>query len=193
VEGSGVAEPPFVDDLAQVVISGLRAGKTVEIDGLGSFHPDARHGFRFEPAAVPQVFLAYASEDVALAGRLYQDLQQAGFGTWMDVRKLMPGQNWPRAIERAIEASDFFIACFSEESVNKPGGFQAEIRYALECARRAPLDDIFVVPVRLDPCRVPDRIQKEYQYIDLFVDWERGIRQLVAMMRRESARRRRRR
>jgi hypothetical protein len=188
-----VGDLPFVDDLAQVVICGLKAGKTVEIDGLGSFHPDSRHGFRFEPAGVPQVFLAYATEDSALAGRLYDDLQRAGLGPWMDVRKLMPGQNWPRAIERAIEASDFFIACFSEASVNKRGGFQAEIRYALECARRAPLDDIFVVPVRLEPCLVPDRIQKEFQYIDLFADWDRGIRQLVAMMRRESGRRNRRR
>jgi len=38
------------------------------------------------------------------------------------------------------------------------GGFQAEIRYALDCARRIPLDEIFVVPVRLDACRVPRSI-----------------------------------
>ena len=44
---------------------------------------------------------------------------------------------------------------FLERSVNKKGGFQAEVRYALDCARRMPLDDIFVAPVRLDDCRVP--------------------------------------
>jgi len=57
----------------------------------------------------------------------------------MDTRKLVPGQNWPRAIETAIENSDLFIACFSTNSVRKKGGFQAEIRYALDCARQIPL------------------------------------------------------
>jgi hypothetical protein len=187
-----VSEQPYFEELAQIVIYGLNAGKTVEIDGLGTFHPDPRQGFRFEPSGVPQVFVAYASEDMPLAGRLFHDLQEAGFGPWLDARKLMPGQNWPRAIERAIESSDFFVACFSEQSVNKRGGFQAEIRYALDCARSAPLDDIFIVPVRLEPCAVPERIQKEFQYVDLFPDWNRGVRQLVAMMRKEVARRRRR-
>ena len=69
----------------------------------------------------------------------------------MDERKLLPGQNWPRAIESAIETSDFFLACYSANSVNKKGGFQAEIRYALDCARQIPLEEIFIVPVRLNP------------------------------------------
>lgn len=102
----------------------------------------------------------------------------------MDIRKLMPGQNWPRAIEAAIEASDFFLACFSTRSVSKQGGFQAEIRYALDCARCIPLDEIFVVPVRLDYCRVPRVVQREIQYIDMFPDWERGLRKLLAALRR---------
>jgi hypothetical protein len=99
----------------------------------------------------------------------------------------MPGQNWPRAIEAAIETSDFFLACFSTRSVSKRGGFQAEIRYALDCARRIPLDDIFVVPVRLDCCRVPRAVQHELEYIDLFPDWDRGLRKLVAALRRRTA------
>ena len=89
----------------------------------------------------------------------------------------MPGQNRPRAIEAAIETSDFFLPCFSRNSVSKWGGFRAEIRYALDCARRVPLDEIFIVPVRLDDCRVPRRIQRELQYIDLFPEWTAGVRQ----------------
>jgi hypothetical protein len=81
------------------------------------------------------------------------------------------------------------VACFSTRSVRKKGGFQAEIRYALDCARRVPLDEIFVVPVRLDDCPVPRSIQRELQYIDLFPDWPRGVRRLIGMMRREADRR----
>jgi len=177
------------EQVAQVVMHGLAAGQPVEIDGLGVFYPDAERVFRFEPAGGPRVFVAYVEEDRPYALRLYDALEAAGFAPWMDVRKLLPGQNWPRAIEGAIEAADFFIACFSENSVRKKGGFQAEIRYALDCARQVPLDEIFIVPVRLDGCRVPRAIQKEYQYVDLFPDWSRGLRRLLTMMRKGAGRR----
>jgi hypothetical protein len=130
------------------------------------------------------VFLAYVTEDADAAARLCDALESGGFSVWMDVRKLLPGQNWPRAIENAIETSDFFVPCFSTSSVNKRGGFQAEVRYALDCARRTPLDDIFIAPVRLDDCRVPRSIQRELQYVDLFPDWQRGVRRLAQILRR---------
>ncbi len=177
------------EQVAQVVIRGLLAGKAVEIDGLGVFHPDVAHFFRFEPTRAAQVFLAYVVEDWQLVDRLYDALEAAGFAPWMDRRKLLPGQNWPRAIENAIETSDFFVACFSERSVAKKGGFQAEIRYALDCARQLPLDDIFVVPVRFGACRVPRAIQRQYQYVDLLPDWDSGVARLVGTLRKEVERR----
>ncbi|HTS63666.1 MAG TPA: toll/interleukin-1 receptor domain-containing protein [Candidatus Acidoferrales bacterium] len=175
--------------VARIVARGLAAGNVVEIDGLGTFYPDARRGLRFEPQSSPSVFLAYVKEDEDEAARLYSEFAAAGFSPWMDVCKLLPGQNWPRAIEGAIETSDFFVACFSSRSVRKRGGFQAEIRYALDCARQVPLDQIFLVPVRLDACDVPRAVQAEFQWIDLFPDWPRGAALLKAMMRREMARR----
>jgi len=176
--------------VARIVLRGVAAGKAVEIDGLGVFYPDARRGFRFVPRALPQVFIAYGKEDEVSARRLYENLNQAGFSPWMDVRKLLAGQNWPRAIEAAIESSDFFVACFSGKSVRKKGGFQSEIRYALDCARQVPLDEIYIVPVRLDECQVPRTIQHELQYIDLFPDWDGGMERLLTMLRREVERRR---
>ena len=172
-----------VAQLALIVIQSLAAGKAVEIDGLGSFYPDRILGCRFEPRV--QVFVAYVREDREQAELLYD----AGFNPWMDVRNLVPGQNWPRAIENAIETADFFVACFSKFSVTKKGGFQAEIRYALDCARQLPLDRIFVVPVRLNECHVPRSIQKDIQYVDLFPDWDEGVRRVSKMMRREVRRR----
>lgn len=176
--------------VARIVLRGVSQGKTVEIDGLGVFYPDARRGFRFVPRALPQVFIAYGKEDEPLARRLYEDLNAECFAAWMDTRKLLPGQNWPRAIESAIDGSDFFLACFSSNSVRKKGGFQSELRYALDCARQMPLDEIYIVPVRLDDCAVPRSIQHELQYIDLFPDWDAGIERLLAMLRREVERRR---
>jgi len=107
----------------------------------------------------------------------------------VDRKKLLPGQNWPRSIEDAIENSDFFVACFSQLSVRKKGGFQAEIRYALDCAKRVPLDETFLIPVRLNDCRVPARIRREIQYIDLFPDWDKGIKKIMTVMARQLRRR----
>jgi hypothetical protein len=180
----------IAEEVAHVVMRGLAAGQAVEIDGLGVFHPDAARGFRFEPRTAPRVFLAYAREDLETVTQLYDELAAEGFSPWMDVRRLLPGQNWPRAIESAIDASDFFVACFSRSSVSKRGGFQAEIRYALDCARRVPLDETFIVPVRLNDCRVPRSIQRELQYVDLFPEWRAGLRRLTSTLRSELERRR---
>ncbi len=171
--------------LARIVVRGVAAGRSVEIEGLGVFFPDPELGCRFEARARPRVFIAYASEDRQAAERLYAEFTAAGFDPWMDSVRLLPGQNWPRAIESAIDTSDFFIACFSKNSANKRGGFQAEIRYALDCARRLPLDEIFIIPIRLNACRIPRAIQREIQYIDLFPDWREGLRRLTDLVREE--------
>ena len=171
--------------VARIVRECLEEGKTVVIDGLGAFRPHGKRGYRYLARSAPSVFLAYVQEDAGTAGRLCDALETQGFDAWLDRRKLLPGQNWPRSIEDAIEATDFVVACFSHNSVTKKGGFQAEIRYALDCARRVPLDDVFLIPVRLDDCRVPSSIRREIQYIDLFPDWERGVRRIATVITRQ--------
>ena len=184
-----MSELSYTQQLVQIVIRNLRAGNIVDIDGLGVFYPDRESGVRFEARSLPQVFIAYVKEDEKIAHLLCARLETAGFNPWMDVRKMLPGQNWPRAIENAIETSDFFVACFSAHSVRKKGGFQAEIRYALDCARQVPLDEIFIVPVRLDACHLPRTIQQELHHVDLFPDFECGVRRLIATMGHENQRR----
>jgi hypothetical protein len=157
---------------------------TVHVEGLGTFERGADGELRFTPPSAPRVFIAYVQEDLAAAERLSRDLRAIGCDPWLDRERLVPGQNWPRAIELAIEVSDFFIPLFSRRSVIKRSQFQSELRYALDCARRVPLDEPFVIPVRLDDCRVPNRVANVIQYVDLFPDWEQGMGELAAAMRR---------
>ena len=171
-----------LDDLARLIRGQLRQSREVRIDGLGTFQLDRSGSVGFHDFGRPRVFIAYAVEDSTSALRLYDGLVARGYSAWLDRRKLLPGQNWPRRIEDAISASDFFIACFSGFSVKKRGGFQAEIRYALDCAKRVPLDDVFLIPARLDDCRVPARIQRETQYVDLFPDWETGFGRIAGII-----------
>ena len=185
-----MVDSPVLEKFSRAVLRGLAEGKAVEVDGLGTFYPDPAAGFRFAPHTQPTIFIAYGAEDQAAVASLYQVFERAGFSPWMDCKKLLPGQNWARALEAAIETSDFFVPCFSSRSVDKRGGFQAEIRYALDCARRVPLEEIYLVPVRLDACRVPRSVQREWQYIDLFPDWAGGVARLVAAIRTEWQQRR---
>lgn len=167
----------------EIVRKSLEAGQAVEIEGLGRFHSTA-HGYRFAPETQPTVFIAYAVEDLAIVRKLSEALRAADCSPWLDKDRLMPGQNWTQSIEHAISDADAFVACFSSRSVTKRGQFQSELRHALQCAEKRPLDDVFLLPVRLEPCTVPQRIATQVQYVDLFPDWERAVKRLVRSIRR---------
>lgn len=176
----GTQMPEMADLLADVVRQCVQEGHRVRLDGLGTFTAtDENLGLKFIADSAPRVFIAYVIEDAEYAQRLYTELEAAGFNPWLDKRKLMPGQNWRLAIERAIKRSDFFVPCFSKTSVRKRGQFPQELRAALQTGKRLPLDDSFIYPVRLEECEVPARIQSIYQYIDLFADWEGGVKKLA--------------
>jgi hypothetical protein len=169
--------------ILDIVRRSLEAGQTVEIEGFGVFRAFEK-GYRFDPETQPTVFLAYAAEDLAIVRRLADAFREQGCSVWLDKDDLMPGQNWTRAIERAIADADAFVACFSPHSVAKRGMFQNELRYALACADRRPLDAVFLLPVRLEACAVPAQIAERVQYVDLFPDWERAVKRLLRSVRR---------
>jgi hypothetical protein len=179
--------------IARVLREALERGRSVEIDGLGTLSPGGKHGFRFVAQTKPRVFIAYVEEDLRFAKKLYRAFEESGFHPWLDKKKLMPGQNWPRAIETAIQTSDFFVACYSRRATSKKGSFHSELRYALFCAAKVPLDEIFLIPVRLDHCLVPRRISKQIQYLDLFPDWKAGVNRLIAVIKTQNDRRKRKR
>lgn len=169
--------------VAGVVREALTRGATVEIDGLGSFRKIGER-YHFRPYNRPRVFIAYVHEDAEAAARIFDHLSSIGFDPWMDQRKLLPGQNWTRAIRNALQTSDLAICCFSHNSIRKRGGFQAEVRFAIETARTLPLDQIFLLPVRLNACLVPAEVARETQYVDLFPDWDVGMSRVVAAIRK---------
>lgn len=177
--------------LARIVRGAIQRGAAVEIDGLGTFLPGKRRGFRFLAQNNPGVFIAYVQEDLALAKKLYSALEKRGFRPWLDKKKLLPGQNWPRAIEDAIKTSDFFVACFSRRSTTKRGSFHSELRYALSCAATVPLDEIFFIPLRFEKCVVPPRVSRRIHYVDLFPDWDCGLARVLEIIARQDSSRRR--
>jgi len=179
--------------IARVLGEALKRGESVEMDGLGTLWPAGKRGFRFVTQNKPRVFVAYVEEDLSFAKKLYRAFEANGFLPWLDKKTLVPGQNWPRAIESAIQTSDIFVACFSRRATSKRGSFHSELRYALFCAAKVPLDEIFLIPLRLDDCVVPNRISKQIQYLDLFPDWQAGVTRLIAVIKAQDEVRKRKR
>lgn len=114
------------------------------------------------------VFLCHALQDKPVVRELHQRLLVEGWiDPWLDEEKLLPGQDWDMEIEKAVESSDMVIVCFSSASVTKDGYVQKELKIAIDAAERRPEGKIFLIPIRLDDCTIPRKLQAKH-YIDYF-------------------------
>ncbi len=120
-----------------------------------------------EAAMKPEVFLCYAWEDRSAVRRLCDQLASDGVSPWFDESSLLPGEDWDLAIRRALRRVHAVLVCLSRTAINKRGYVQKELRFALDVADEHPEGAIFIIPVRLEACEVPDRLQK-WQWVDLF-------------------------
>ena len=133
-----------------------------------------------------RTFISYAREDAEPALRLYEDLLGRGFEPWIDVKDLLPGQDFRSAIRQAIRDSSRFIALLSTRSLNKRGFVQAELSEALAILDEIPQGEIFLIPVRLESCEPSDEKLKALHWVDLFEDYERAVQLIEATLRHTS-------
>jgi hypothetical protein len=85
----------------------------------------------------------------------------------MDLKNLLPGQDWQSEIHKAIHRSDIILVCLSE-GFNKQGGYRhEELKIALKKADSLSEGEIFIIPARLEPCDLPDPLRR-WQRVDLF-------------------------
>jgi hypothetical protein len=130
------------------------------------------------------VFLCHSSSDKPTVRSLYTRMRDDGFLPWLDEMSILPGEDWDRAIRRAIRACQVVLICLSRSSVAKAGYLQKEIRFVLDAADEQPEGTIFLIPARLEDVDVPDRLRR-WQWVSLFE--EQGYERLVlALRRRES-------
>jgi len=114
-----------------------------------------------------RVFLCHASGDKPTVRDLYRRLRSDGIALWLDEEDLLPGQDWRLEIPKAVRSSDVVIICLSSRAVTKAGYFQKEIKYALDVADEQPEGTIFLIPLRLEECEVPESLGR-WQWVDLF-------------------------
>ena len=66
-----------------------------------------------------------------------------------------------------VRNSHAVIILLSKAAVSSEGFFHSEIKLALDTAAEKPESTIFIIPVRINDCEVPEMLKK-YQYVDYF-------------------------
>ena len=114
-----------------------------------------------------KVFLCHSHRDQNIVHDLWSRLKKDGLDVWLDGENLLPGQNWQRTIQRTILKSDALIVCLSR-NFSRPKGYRhEELKFALEKADLLPDGEIFIVPVRLEECEMPESLRHLHR-VDLF-------------------------
>jgi molecular chaperone DnaK (HSP70) len=136
------------------------------------------------------VFVSYVRENSAAVDRLIEDLRTHGVDTWIDRRNIPAGALWESRIAEAVSAATLFIACFSEEYGARSETFMnRELELAAEEIKRQAKKPNWFVPVLLSPCGLPaleiggGKTVKSLQGVGLFLDWQKGIRDIAAAVR----------
>jgi len=138
-------------------------------------------------------FISYAREDAAQVNQLQRLLENAGIRVWRDTSELWPGQDWRFKIRNAITSDSLvFIACFSTGSISRSMRYQnEELVLAIEQLRLRSPEDPWLIPVRFDDCKIPDRdigagrTLTSLQRVDFFGDAaDNNAKRLVTVIRR---------
>jgi hypothetical protein len=127
-----------------------------------------------------KVFLCHAHSDRETVRALWSRLKRDGVDAWLDREKLQPGQNWEREIHKAILKSHVVIICLSN-GFNEQGGFRhKELKIALKKADVIPDDEVFIIPVRLEECDMPESLTHLHR-VDMFEAG--GYKRLIQALR----------
>jgi tetratricopeptide (TPR) repeat protein len=137
---------------------------------------------RYNKKPQTRVFISYVPEDYAIAKKLYDDLKTAGFQPWLDREDLLLGQNWKIAISEAIKESDYFLALLSSHSLGKRSYVQKELKIALDILGEFPSDEIYIIPVRVEPCEPLDERLQDIHWIELYPSYETGFKQILKLI-----------
>jgi hypothetical protein len=125
-----------------------------------------------------KIFICYSRADGEFAVRLDNDLDSAGFDSFLDQNDIPPGARWDEFVEKALKESTTVVVILSPASVSSQNVLD-EIGYALREGKR-------VIPVLRQACQVPMRIDRLH-YIDFTPSYGTGFGQLTSALKADAA------
>ena len=117
-------------------------------------------------ATKPLVFVSYSRKDQEKIDDLLRKLKSKGIRTWLDRQDIVAGE-WRQSIKRGLRQSNFFLACLSQNTTQRGEVLQYEYDSALEIQRDRLEGDIYLIPVRLEECEVPESL-RHLEYRDVY-------------------------
>jgi GAF domain-containing protein/ActR/RegA family two-component response regulator len=133
-----------------------------------------------------KVFLCYSKQDKDKVSLVYEKLnEQKYIEPFLDDYNILGGLPWEQEIERQVKNSDVVIVCLSEKSLTRDGYIHKELKVALDTAERKPEGTIYIIPLRLENCKVPDRLSR-WQWIDYFDESGQGFHKLMQSLRKRA-------
>jgi TIR domain-containing protein len=108
-----------------------------------------------------QIFISYSRKDTGFAHKLAGDLEKAGYEVWWDLTDLRGGDDWPRVIPAAIEASQYVIVVLSPNSATSDW-VEKEYMQALSLHKK-------IIPLMLAQSSVPFALNT-INYVDFTSD-----------------------
>jgi hypothetical protein len=134
---------------------------------------------------MPTVFISYVRENRTIVGKLAGDQQDYRLDVRTDF-SIPAGMPWKGYLRDQIKNGDLFVACFSKQySRKKTSYMNEELTIAIEQLRLRPSGAVWLIPVRLNRCEIPDRdigageTLRSLQWVDLFDDWKTGVERIA--------------
>lgn len=183
--GYKVSPPDLILLETEILTAKEHLPAAVDTEALShSVNDTPAHKLNSDKSRPLRVFLCHSSNDKAAVRELYHRLRADEVEPWLDEEDLLPGQDWQQEIPKAVRNSDIVIVCLSQGAVNKRGYIQKEIRYALDVADEQPERTIFLIPLKLEECDVPDRLTR-WQWVNYFDG--RGHERLLLALKARAA------
>jgi hypothetical protein len=125
------------------------------------------------------VFISYRRQDLAEAERLSRELAAAGHKVWHDEWQIGIGDSIVAEVQKGLECSTYLVLCYSSSGVMSPW-MTREWMSAL--ARQLEGHHVKILPARLTGGDPPVILQ-DIKYADLVLDWNGGVRAILAAVR----------
>jgi hypothetical protein len=101
------------------------------------------------------IFVSYARKDLQRVRPICEKLKSHKFELWFDQEDLVAGERWEDKIRDVINDCRIFLLFLSSSWVQSRSYVQKELGIALEVLKEMPSDQVYIIPVRLDDCKVP--------------------------------------
>jgi RES domain-containing protein len=113
------------------------------------------------PDRVLKIFLNYAAGDIKAAREVRRRfLEYRGVSVWFDEDDLLPGQDREYEIRKAIKSAEIVATLLSMQALSTSSSFHTRLRRALDVADEQPEGTIFIIALKLEPCDVPENLEK---------------------------------